>query len=203
MLTGIGDAENLAFKLALVLRGRAADALIDTFEAERRPLATEVLRGTSAVTRINIASNPIGRFLRDRVAPHVFGLKAVQRWTTYTASQLWVSYRKGPLGSGGRKPRAGDRIPDLPCMRSDGTRSRLYRELGGHWALLLPAEAPADGTLDALRQRLGDFLQVLHFRGEQMMMVRPDAHLAWRGEPSDVTGLTRWVTAALDTGGSR
>jgi 4,5-epoxidase len=203
MLTGIGDAENLAFKLALVLRGRAADALIDTFEAERRPLATEVLRGTSAVTRINVASNPIGRFLRDRVTPHVFGLKAVQRWTTYTASQLWVSYRKGPLGSGGRKPRAGDRIPDLPCMRSDGTRSRLYRELGGRWALLLPAEAPADGTLDTLRQRFGDFLQVLQFRGEQMMMVRPDAHLAWRGEPSDVAGLTRWVTAALDTGGSR
>lgn len=44
MLTGIGDAENLAWKLALVLRGGAGDPLIDTYQAERRPLATEVLR---------------------------------------------------------------------------------------------------------------------------------------------------------------
>lgn len=142
MLTGIGDAENLAFKLALVVRGVARDALIDTYEAERRPLATEVLRGTSAVTRVNVASNPIGRFLRDRVAPQIFSLGAVQRWTTYSASQLWVSYRKGPLGGRGRKPRAGDRIDDMAGSQPDGTPSCLHCELGGQWALLIPAGRP-------------------------------------------------------------
>ncbi|PRC48238.1 oxygenase, partial [Mycobacterium sp. ITM-2017-0098] len=101
MLTGVGDAENLAFKLALVIRGKAREGLLDTYEAERRPLATDVLRGTSAVTRVNIASNPIGRFVRDRLAPRIFGLAVVQRWITFTASQLWVSYRKGPLGGRG------------------------------------------------------------------------------------------------------
>lgn len=95
MLTGIGDAENLAFKLALVVRKLASDKLIDTYEAERRPLATEVLRGTSAVTRVNVASNRIGRFLRDHVTTRLFGLAFIQRWTTYTASQLWVTYRRG------------------------------------------------------------------------------------------------------------
>ena len=44
MLTGIGDAENLAFKLALVLRDQASEPLIDTYQGERRPLATGVLR---------------------------------------------------------------------------------------------------------------------------------------------------------------
>jgi 2-polyprenyl-6-methoxyphenol hydroxylase-like FAD-dependent oxidoreductase len=108
MLTGIGDAENLAFKLALVLRGRAPDQLVDTYEAERRPLATGVLRGTSTVTRVNVASHPVGRFLRDRVAPLIFKRAVVQRWTTYSASQLWVSYRKGPLaGVAGPGPVTG------------------------------------------------------------------------------------------------
>ena len=67
MLTGLGDAENLAWKLALVVSGRAEARLLDTYQRERRPLATEVLRGTSAVTKINMARGPVGRFLRDRL----------------------------------------------------------------------------------------------------------------------------------------
>ncbi len=201
MLTGIGDAENLAFKLALVVRNGATDALIDTYEAERRPLATEVLRGTSAVTRINIASNPLGRFLRDRVASRIFGLGAVQRWATYTASQLWVSYHKGPLGGRGRKPRPGDRIADVACSRPDGTHTRLYRDLGGRWALLVPAEVSPDITGAA--RRLGEYVGALSFDGQQVMLVRPDGHLAWRGQRWDVVGLTHWLTAALDAGNTR
>ncbi|MDH6197800.1 2-polyprenyl-6-methoxyphenol hydroxylase-like FAD-dependent oxidoreductase [Mycobacterium frederiksbergense] len=203
MLTGIGDAENLAFKLALVVRDRAADALIDTYEAERRPLATEVLRGTSAVTRVNVVNNPLGRFLRDHVIPRIFGLAVVQRWTTYSTSQLWVSYRKGPLGGRGRKPRPGDRIADLPCTRTDGTRTRLHRELGGRWAVLLPPGAPAGQPLDPVRDRLGEFVGVLRYDDDQMMLIRPDAHLAWRGSPDEVDGLHRWLIAALTTGSTR
>ena len=51
MNTGLGDAENLAWKLALVETGRAGEALLDTYEAERRPIATEVLGNTSSMTR--------------------------------------------------------------------------------------------------------------------------------------------------------
>ncbi|WP_234790667.1 FAD-dependent oxidoreductase [Mycolicibacterium wolinskyi] len=201
MLTGIGDAENLAFKLALVVRDRASDALVDTYEAERRPLATEVLRGTSAVTRVNVADNPVGRFVRDHVATRIFGLAVVQRWTTYTASQLWVSYRKGPLGGRGRKPRPGDRIPDSACSRADGTSTTLHSELGGRWALLVPTGTP--GVVDAVHRRLGDFVVVLFHGGDQMMLIRPDAHLAWRGRPDDVDGLDHWLCAALRSGNAR
>ncbi|CAJ1497433.1 FAD-dependent oxidoreductase [[Mycobacterium] burgundiense] len=201
MLTGVGDAENLAFKLALAVRGRAEEALIDTYEAERRPLATDVLRGTSAMTRMNIASSPIGRFLRDQVAIRIFGLTPVQRWATYSASQLWVSYRKGPLGGRGRKPRTGDRIADLACTRADGTPSRLHSELGGRWALL--ETASAGGGVEVARRRLGDYVVPLRYDGSEVMLVRPDAHLAWRGEPGDVAGLDRWLAAALHSGKAR
>lgn len=200
MLTGIGDAENLAFKLALAVRKLASDKLIDTYEAERRPLATEVLRGTSAVTRVNVAANPIGRFLRDQVATRLFGLSFIQRWTTYTASQLWVSYRKGPLGGRGRKPRPGDRIADRRCTRSDGAATRLHSELGGRWALLLPGGASVD--IESVR-RLGDFVVVLRHAGPDIMLIRPDAHLAWRGRPDDIEGLDRWLATALGSGVAR
>jgi Tetracyclin repressor-like, C-terminal domain/FAD binding domain len=127
MLTGIGDAENLAWKLALVIRCGAHEPLIDTYQAERRPLATEVLRGTSAVTRVNVASNPVGRFVRDRIILPLFSLPWIQRRATYAASQLWVSYRKGPLGGRGGRQRSGDRIGDLDCVRDEGRPSRLQR----------------------------------------------------------------------------
>ena len=203
MLTGLGDAENLGFKLALVVQGLAAEALLDTYETERRPLATDVLRGTSAVTRVNVARNPAARFVRDHIAPRIFGPAPVQRWITYTASQLWVSYRKGPLGGTGRKPRQGDRIPDMGARRSDGTDSMLHRELGGRWALLVPAAAPGAGAAEVARDHLGARVGILAYDGAQVMLVRPDGHLAWRGDSGDTAGLSRWLTRALTTGVAR
>ncbi|WP_043635130.1 FAD-dependent monooxygenase [Nonomuraea candida] len=191
MLTGLGDAENLAWKLALVAGGRAGERLLDTYEAERRPLATQVLRGSTAVTKVNIAAGPVGRFLRDRVMVPVFGLPWSQRWVTYTTSQLWVSYRRGPLGGGGGpRPRPGDRVPDVPCVRADGTRTRLHAELRGRWAVLGGGDA-----FEAARARLGGL--VVHLRPATplpAMLIRPDAHLACRGGPAE---LTRWLDGAL------
>lgn len=200
MLTGLGDAENLAWKLGLVVRGVAGEPLLDTYEAERRPLATEVLRGTTAVTRMNITRNAAGRFLRDQVAVRLFGLPWIQRRATYTASQLWVSYRKGPLGGAGRKPRPGDRIGDLDCVRTDGTRTRLHTALRGRWALLDPA-ADADGLAAAARARLGEHVVPLRPGTEgpgDALLVRPDGHLAWRGR--DAAALGRWLDGVLRDG---
>jgi 4,5-epoxidase len=192
MLTGLGDAENLAWKLALVVQGRAAERLLDTYQAERRPLATAVLRGSTAATKVNIAGSPLGRLLRDQVLMRLFNQAWIQRWTTYTTSQLWVSYRRGPLGGGGRKPRPGDRIGDLACERPDGSRTRLHAELRGKWAVLGDQAA-----FKAARQRLGDQVVRLRAAGPAngpAMLVRPDAHLACKGGPAE---LARWLDGAL------
>ena len=206
MLTGLGDVENLAWKLALVVDGRADVALLDTYEAERRPLATQVLRGTSAVTKVDIAQSPLGRFVRDRLLAPLFNVPAVQRWVTYQTSQLWVSYRRGPLAeraipAGKRqKPRPGDRVPDLPCQRLDGEEStRLYAELRGRWALLAPG---TDTTLpDTTRAHLGDRVVVLRpadATQRDLFLVRPDGHLAWRGRSAPA--LDGWLRSALGRG---
>lgn len=199
MLTGLGDAENLAWKLALVTTGRAAEALLDTYEPERRPLATEVLRNTSAVTKLNIASGPVGRFVRDQIATRIFNLGAVQRWATHQTSQLWVSYRRGPLAERSftfRRPRPGDRVPDQRCDLPDGGSSRLYVELRGRWALLGSADDPA--LADTARGWLGERVVVLgsgeHSRSDTML-IRPDGHLGWRGSSAD--GLARWLRSML------
>src|SRR5690606_4307701 len=130
-----GDAENLAWKLALVARGRAGDRLLDSYTLERRPLARTVLQNTTANTRILVGEGPLTRLIRDRVLVPLLGLPSVQANATRNASQLWVTYAKGPLGRGarGRRPRPGDRVHDLDCLRPDGTRTRLYAALGASW----------------------------------------------------------------------
>lgn len=187
MLTGLGDAENLAWKLALVIGGKADVRLLDSYEQERRPLATEVLRGTGAVTTINIAQGRLGRFIRDRLVVPVFNARRVQRWVTYRTSQLWVSYRHGPLAERSMplpKPRPGDRV----C----GLRGA---DLNGRWALL--------STDDSLRSvataHLGDDVAALPQEpGRDAFLVRPDGHLAWRGRRPNA--LDRRLRRALATG---
>jgi hypothetical protein len=190
MLTGLGDAENLAWKLALVVRGKADARLLDSYEQERRPLATEVLRGTGAVTKVNVAQGLLGRFIRDRLVLPLCNVRRVQRWVTYRTSQLWVSYRRGPLAERSLpfpKPRPGDRVPGLRGA-----------DLKGRWALL-----SADDSLRAIAAaHLGDGLTVLpQTRGRDALLVRPDGHLAWRGRRPKTLG--RWLHNALATGSVR
>ncbi|MGW1677002.1 FAD-dependent monooxygenase [Saccharopolyspora sp. NPDC002376] len=191
MNTGIGDAENLAWKLALVVQGRAGAALLDTYQAERRPLAESVLRGTTANTKLMLAGGVVGRSVRN-LFTRVANLGAFQRRGTWLASQLWVNYRNGPLGSRrGPRPRPGDRVPDLVCRDGSGRRTRLHSELGGRWVVLSSQEADIP---------LGD--GVVHLVPEnprrEILLVRPDAHLAWRG--TSTAELARWFETTLRTG---
>jgi 4,5-epoxidase len=205
MLTGLGDAENLAWKLALVVEGRAGVGLLDSYEAERRPLATEVLRGTTAITKMNVAQSRIGRFIRDRVVAPMVNLPAVQRWATYRTSQLWVSYNRGPLADGSllekmlpaKRPGPGDRVSDRECVSADGAATRLYAELRGRWALLTDDQA----LQHCARTVLGERISLLGSVNRDSWLVRPDGHLAWRGDDRDA--MQRWLRSAMDGGGVR
>ncbi|TDD38636.1 FAD-dependent monooxygenase [Saccharopolyspora elongata] len=195
MNTGIGDAENLAWKLALVAESRADSALLDTYQAERRPLAEDVLRSTTANTKLMLADGAVARFARDRLITPLANLAMVQRRATWLASQLWVDYRKGPLGSRrGPRPRPGDRVPDLAC-RGDRGPTRLHSELGGKWALL----APPGTSLEVLAPLGEHVVRLAPDRPQRdVWLIRPDAHLAWRG--TELRSLARWLDNALGNG---
>jgi len=192
MNTGIGDAENLAWKLALVVSGRADQRLLDTYEAERRPIAKGVLETTSSVTEVVVGQGRASRLLRDRVAVPLMNQGWLQNLITERASQLRVSYRNGPLGAGRQRflpgVRAGDRVADRTCTRFDGTTVRLHDALGPAWALLGP-----EPLAETARERLGDVAALRG--GRDALLVRPDGHLAWRG--TDAAGLQAWLDNAL------
>lgn len=193
MNTGIGDAENLAWKLALVVTGRADARIIDTYEAERRPVAEEVLETTSGVTKVVMGTGPVSRLLRDHVAVPLLNRAWLQRLIIDKSSQLQISYRRGPLGTRrwlpGHSPRPGDRIPDRVLIDADNEAVRLYDVLGPHWAVIGAAH-----LADVATERLGDL--VVRLRGDgDTMLVRPDAHLAWRG--GDAAALASWLDTQL------
>ncbi|MGI9000580.1 MAG: FAD-dependent monooxygenase [Pseudonocardia sp.] len=200
--TGIGDAENLGWKLALVWSGRAAPALLDTYEDERRPVAAEVLASTSELTRVVLGGSAAARLVRDHMLVPLLNRPLVQRLIWERSSQLLISYRGGPLA--GRslpwsRPRPGDRIPDLQCYRSDGASTRLHAELGSGWAVVAAEPALGKACTDVAVEWLGagavTLLAPVSGARRDGLLVRPDAHLAWRG--TDPEAVRRWLAGAL------
>lgn len=170
MNTGLGDADNLAWKLALVIQGRAAPTLLDTYEAERRPVAARVLATTTPATRFAMQPGVATAAIRDLMWP-LLKLPVVQRRLVRAASQLDVRY-SGPLAVGRR---GGERVPRFARV--------------GRWVLAGPATC-----LEVARERLGDVVH--HERAGDTLLVRPDGHLAWRG-PSNPERLAAWLNEVL------
>ena len=119
--TGMLDAHNLGWKLALVASGRAPAGLLDTYGTERRPVAEEVLELTHVLIRYGTMSHPVKRRVRDIVVPALGRTPVIQRRAARRISQIYVSYPSGP-GSrqdGGRgAPRAGSACPTSRSARA-------------------------------------------------------------------------------------
>ncbi|MFK7601497.1 FAD-dependent monooxygenase [Deinococcus sp. SM5_A1] len=115
MNTGLGDAANLAWKLAQALRG-AAPELLATYGPERRPFAVSLVNTTDRVFSGVVDPSPLARTVRTRVIPAVLGIltrpAAVRRLAFLRLSQLLIHYPHSPLsvGSAGQV-RGGDRLP--------------------------------------------------------------------------------------------
>src|SRR5882762_6318936 len=116
MNTGIGDAINLAWKLAAVLAGRAGDTLLDSYEAERIGFARRLVATTDRVFSFTTADGRIADIMRTRVAPLLFPIavsfEAVREFMFRTVSQTMLNYRMGPLSRGQAGiVHGGDRLP--------------------------------------------------------------------------------------------
>jgi 4,5-epoxidase len=205
MNIGLGDAENLAWKLGLVTSGRANDQLLDSYQAERRPVASGVVAATTMTTRLVMADTPVIRELRDRLVLPLMNHPKTQNFIWRNSSQLGIHYRGGPLatkpGRFSSGPRPGERVPDIACQHTDGTPTRLHEALNGRWALL--ARPGNEDSVAAAEKRLGEnnvvVLAPTNGRLTDLLLVRPDAHLAWRGRPAPAK-LSRWLADALEQG---
>ena len=177
MNTGIQDAWNLGWKLALVSRGVTDEALLDTYDAERRPVGGFVVRFSDRAFTVATSTNPLVRALRTRLVPRVLPLglrldRAVAAGFR-TVSQLDIRYRHSPAVQEGRPglrrgPRAGDRLPDTRITR-DGRACWLGEALAAprfHLLLCGPVGAWHPSQLTALRHRYRDLLAVHHLTRE-------------------------------------
>jgi 4,5-epoxidase len=169
--TGLNDAFNLGWKLALVIQGRADERLIDTYEAERRPTVESIDRATAAWTNVMFGA----RFVRRWIALPAMRLSTVQAWVLTRRRALQSSYRGGPLArdvetgwlapASHRGPQPGDGAPDVECQRhGDSGSTTIGREIGPNWGLMVfdPMDETASACAAAARERLGDDLVVLH-----------------------------------------
>ena len=115
MNTGIGDAINLAWKLAHVLRGRAPDTLIDSYETERKAFALKLVETTDRVFSFVTADGGFADFVRTRIArlfaSAAYGIEPVRAFMFRVLSQTGIEYRDSPLSAGhAGHVRGGDRL---------------------------------------------------------------------------------------------
>jgi 2-polyprenyl-6-methoxyphenol hydroxylase-like FAD-dependent oxidoreductase len=116
MNTGIGDAINLAWKLATVLSGGATTKLLDSYETERIAFARRLVATTDRVFSFVTADGPIADLVRIRVAPFLIpkmiSFEAAREFMFRTVSQTTLNYRGMPLSEGvAGHVHGGDRLP--------------------------------------------------------------------------------------------
>ncbi|MFF7635805.1 FAD-dependent monooxygenase [Kitasatospora sp. NPDC008050] len=163
MNTSVQDAYNLGWKLAAVLSG-APDELLDSYEAERMPVAANVLGVSTRLHRLNFQSSS------EPVAVH----------------QLDVNYRGGPLAVEERRTpgrlRAGDRAPD--GLLADGTRLfDLFR--GTHFTLLAFGRRPEGEFGRGVRVHRAAKSEGYDVDGDALVLVRPDGYVGVVSDRAD------------------
>jgi hypothetical protein len=137
MNTGIGDAINLAWKLAAVVSGRASDSLLDSYEAERIGFARKLVATTDRAFTFATGQGSFADFVRTRLAPIVipaaFRFAAARQFAFRTVSQTMINYRGGPLSRGtAGGVQGGDRLPWAPVDGADNFASLAHTDWQVH-----------------------------------------------------------------------
>lgn len=217
MNTGLQDAYNLAWKLALVVQGRAKDALLDSYEAERLPVAQRLLDTTDRGFRLIVSDSPFAGLLRTKVLARIaaFAMKRhrVQNIAFRTVSQTGISYRRSPLSVVAdalpkRAPQAGDRFAWMKLqMESGGPVQDLFQTLDDtRFNLLVFGDtAPKLPGMDGLLRvhtipiTAGNEAEQarVHVPRSAFYLLRPDGHVGLCGHVLDAATVQRYFAENL------
>jgi 2-polyprenyl-6-methoxyphenol hydroxylase-like FAD-dependent oxidoreductase len=219
MNTGLQDAYNLAWKLALVIEGQAGEALLDSYEAERIPVAERLLKTTDRAFSFIVSSQWLGGVFRVRMLARIVAcamrIGRIRKLVFRTISQIGIRYRGSPLsetlaGLPDDAPRAGDRFPwlrlkfspDAPAedlfARLDDTRFNLI--VIGQPSLsagafersgrLVTHRVPDDPANDKELARA-------RIPKPSFYLLRPDGHIGLAGTRFDAALLMRYLAGRL------
>ncbi len=215
MNTGLQDAYNLAWKLALVVEGRADAGLLDSYAAERMPVAQRLLDSTDRAFTAVVSDSWLAGLLRTRVIAKVAAaamrIGRVRRAAFLTLSQIGIAYRGSALSESiaalpAGAPQAGDRFPWLQLRleaggsaedlfaRLDDTRFHLLAfgqpaaspSLSAGGELLRSWTIPADPANDEALARAG-------IAQPSFYLLRPDGHVGLAGGRVDAEAIDRYL----------
>jgi 2-polyprenyl-6-methoxyphenol hydroxylase-like FAD-dependent oxidoreductase len=201
MNTGIGDAVNLAWKLAAVLKGGASEKLLDTYEPERiafaRRLVATTDRGFAFVTKRGALAGLVRKRIVPLVMPLLFRIRAFRGFLFKTVSQTMVNYRGSSLSTGAAgKVRGGDRLPWVKLASGEDNFAPLTSL---EWQVHVYGEA-SRGVIDAcakLRLPLHAFawesgMPSVGLQNGALYLVRPDGYVALADPSADPERLHKY-----------
>ena len=204
MNAAIQDAANLGWKIAFAAARPDDGSLLDSYDAERRPVARQVLVMTHLAFWAEASTGPVASAFRGRLAPlaapavpTLIGCRRLVAEGIRLVSQLRVSYRDSPLSVEGTPrrhggPRAGDRLPDQ-LVTSAGRSIRLHDLLAGPGVhILLDRDADRLGML--LSGRLVNVHRLASVPGRGLIAVRPDGYVGFRCQATEVGQVAAWLT---------
>ena len=203
MNTGIGDAVNLAWKIADVIHGRADAALLDSYESERIAFARRLVATTDQAFKAVTSDGPIARRVRldivPAVAPTVFSLKAARRFMFRTVSQIAIHYRGSSVSEGrAGAVHGGDRLPWVPPTGNDRDNFAPLASLA--WQVHVYGEAAAELEAVCHERKLPLHVFPWHqgmsrtgLQRDALYLVRPDGYVAFAHSGGEAMLLTEYL----------
>jgi len=195
---GVQDAVNLGWKLAQVVHGTSPDSLLETYQAERHPIAARVLRNTMAAVALRRADDRTAA-LRDTMT-ELLGLDEPRKVFGGVMSGLEIHY-----GLGEGHPLLGRRMPDLDLVTTDGP-VRVFTLLHDARPVLLNlGERGAFDTpwsVDAGYAGEWELPVLGKVAAPVAVLIRPDGYVAWVSDGTDAglrDALATWFGASLDS----
>jgi 2-polyprenyl-6-methoxyphenol hydroxylase-like FAD-dependent oxidoreductase len=207
MNTGIGDATNVAWKLAAVLHARADASLLDTYEPERIAFARRLVATTDRAFTAVTSPGAIARLMRLNIVPFVlpwlFELAGVRRFMFRTVSQTAVNYRGSTLSEGHAGPvHGGDRLPWVKVDVNETAADNFAPLTSLDWQVHVYGKAAA--AIQAVCKERQLPLHVFPWRPEisrtglranAVYLVRPDGYLALVDPEGSATAIASYLDA--------
>jgi FAD binding domain len=204
MNTGIGDAINLAWKLAAVLNRSAPDRLLDTYERERIGFARRLVATTDRAFSLLTSTSLVARLVRTRlvplIAPLLLRIAPARRFLFRTVSQTGIEYRQSPLSEGVAGPvQGGDRLPWVVTGPNEDNFAPLESIA---WQVHVYGE-PGRGVADAcstigLPIHIFDWSPEMERAGLErgaLYLIRPDGYVALADPDADPERLRRYFAS--------
>jgi hypothetical protein len=205
MNTGIGDAVNLAWKLAAVVKRRGTPALLDSYEPERIAFARRLVATTDRAFTAVASSGALARLLRLRVAPVVvpllFSSRTLRRSLFRTVSQTSVNYRGSSLSKGcAGDVQGGDRLPWVKMDANDARKDNFDPLTEMDWQIHVYGETTREVRALSMRRNLPLYLfpwrsqmKRAGLRRDALYLVRPDGYVALADARNDAAAIASYL----------